>query len=331
MKHLVVKTLFFLSFALIFVACKKDKTNPKTAFDIYIDFWNPTGTNPQISLDEAATSKEIKIDFDKQFEGIAVGNLTKVLIDNFRIIDDNYRNYSISNITAYEFKEEKWKEDVEFTMSYEPTRSLSVVLVLDRSQSLGEDFASVKQFANDFVEKLFAELDNVQIGIVDFSTTVNSLPLTNNQTTITNYINELTEGEFTAFYDGVNEAIDMLLPVEAESKAILGFTDGTDNNSSVGVTSDFLYDKLINDDNEIKISSFMIGLEGKGGVDRNILKKLSANGGVAQFPSGSGELQSAFDNFSSAIANVYNLTYTRNQQQITEANPVKLKFSIQTE
>jgi Mg-chelatase subunit ChlD len=333
MRNLTFKTIFLLSIAVMLFACKKDKSDPKTSFDIYIDFWNPTGTDPQITLDEANTSDEIKIDFTKQFEGIATGNLTQVVIDNFRIIDDNYKNYSISKITAYELNDlNEWKEDVEFTMSYERTRSLSVVLVLDRSKSLGDDFANVKQYAIEFVNRLFEETENnVQIGIVDFATTVNSLPLTNDQASITSYITGLVEGDFTAFYDAVDEAIDMLIPVDAESKAILGFTDGTDNSSSTGVTSTYLYEKLVNDDSDIKISSFMIGLEGKGGVDNTVLQKLSANGGISQFPETSTELQTAFDNFSSAIANVYNLTYTRNQQAIPEASAKQLKFTILTE
>jgi len=335
MKNLTLKTLFLFSIAVLLFACKKDKTEPKTTFDIYIDFWNPTGTDPQISLDETQTSDEIKIDFDKGFIGEAVGTThTKVVIDNFRIIDDNYKNYSISKITAFEKNDlGTWGEDVEFTMSYDKTRSLSVVLVLDRSGSLGDDFVKVKEYAVEFVNKLFEETsNNVRIGIVDFSTITQSLTISSNKTEIISYINslELEVDGFTAFYESVDQAVDMLIAESAaESKAILGFTDGKDNQSTI--TSTDVRNKLVDDVSEIKISSFMIGLEGNGTIEKSVLQNLAVNGGVSQFPANATELQTSFDNFSSAIANVYNLTYTRNQKVIQESAPAKLKFSITTE
>ncbi len=69
----------------------------------------------------------------------------------------------------------------------------------------------------------------------------------------------------------------------AESKAILGFTDGKDNQSTI--TSTELHNKLVDDVSKIKISSFMIGLEGKGPIETTVLKNLAVNGGVSQFPS----------------------------------------------
>ncbi len=331
MKNFTFKTLLMLSIAVTLFACKDDKDEPKKTFDIYIDFWNPTGSDPQVKLDDAKTSKEIKIDFTKKFEGKAVGtNLTEVIIDNFRIIDNNYRNYSIKKINAYEWRETKWKQDVEFTMSYERTRSLSLVMVLDRSESLGEDFTKVKEYAVEFVNKVFETATNARIGIVDFADDVNYLDITSDKNQIISYIQNLKQGKFTRFYDALNQAITMIDGEKnAESRAILGFTDGTDNGQ--GITSTDIRNKLLEDDSKIKISSFMIGLEGKGGVDKNILRNLATNGGVAQFPNGAGELESTFRNFSSAIANVYNLTYTRNKNTIPADQPAKLKFAIETD
>lgn len=335
MKNLPLKLLFLLSISILIFGCKKDKTSPKTAFDIYIDFWNPMGTNPEIKFDESKTSSEIKIDFDKQFEGVAVNaEDAQVIINNFRIIDNNYKNYSITKITPYELNDlNEWREQVEFTVAHQRTKSLSVVLVLDRSNSLGEDFEKVKQYAVAFVNKLFEETnDNVRVGIVDFATEVNSFDISNNKTQIINYISALEMGQYTTFYEAVDKAIDMLLlEVNAESKALLGFTDGVDNSNNATITSTYLHDKLANDESETKISSFMLGFEGEDSVDKNVLNNLSVNGGISQFPTDANQLQISFDNFSKAIANVYSLTYTRRQSVIPETSPAKLKFSIQTE
>lgn len=333
MKNLALKTLLILTTSILLFGCKKDAVNPNPTFELYIDFWNPTGTDPQIKFDETKTAKEIKIDFTKQFEGVAEGtNLTNVIIDNFRIIDGNYNNYTISNITAYEYKSDvgDWRKDVEFKMEYNKTNSLSLILVLDKSESLGEDFAKVKEYAIEFVRKIFLDVDNVQIGVVDFADDVNSLPLTNDQQSIESYINGLQPGQFTALYDAMNQSINMLTGVTAESKAILTFTDGAENNSKVVTSAAVIRDKLLNDESKIKISSFTIGLNGDGAVEESILASLSVNGGISQFPTSVGELDGAFQKFSRAIANVYNLKYIRNQQPIPEATPARLKFVIES-
>ena len=184
------KIIFMLSAMVVFslVSCEEEddpapSANPGRQYYLYIDFWNPSGTNPQISFDAESSSPEIRIDFEQTFAGVAEPpNLTKVLIDNVRIIDDNYVNYEIDAITAFEWREDidDWKIDVEFVMNYEPVGDLNVVLVLDASSSLDDDFTKVKEFASSFVSQIFQASPSAKIGIVDFSDVINSLPLTNN-------------------------------------------------------------------------------------------------------------------------------------------------------
>ncbi|MEO5905348.1 MAG: hypothetical protein ABIQ11_01390, partial [Saprospiraceae bacterium] len=54
----VVATMLFLS------ACGGGgDVSPKSKeFELYIDFWNNTGTTPQITFDAVNTSPEVKID-----------------------------------------------------------------------------------------------------------------------------------------------------------------------------------------------------------------------------------------------------------------------------
>lgn len=334
MKKYANKSLLVLSM-LSLVACDKNEEMPnlRSDFQLYIDFWNPDGSHPEISFDETNTSDAIRIDFDKTFGGSAVGNtFTEVVIDNFRIIDNTNANYEITNITAYEYRDElkDWKEDVEFRMEYETIEDMAVVLVLDRSESLGEDFENVKQYATNFVSQIFAETDQLQVGVVDFADEVNMIPLTSNAAQVTDYIENLEQGRFTTLYEAVNRGVNALQEVDAEAKAIIIFTDGTDNNSNPEYSPQYLMEKIKNDESKSKIISFTIGLEGKGGVDKSVLNTLTVNGGVSTFPKSVNELQRVFENFSSGIANVYNLTYTRNRQPIPENSPVKLRFSIKT-
>jgi len=333
----IVKILF-LSLILLVISCGKDDDNdsstPQTTnreYNLYIDFWNPNGTNPQISFDAENSSSEVRIDFSQTFAGVAVPpHFTNVIIDNVRIIDGQFVNYQIDGITAYEFREDinNWKIDVEFYMAYEPVGHLDVVMVLDASASLGDDFNKVKEFASGFVNKIFTESPSANIGIVDFSDEINSYGLSNNQEGINNYISNIQQGPFTTLYEAMNEGIVILQNNQAEGKAIVTFTDGTDNNSDPIYNPEYLTDKLVNDPNNILINSFTIGLEGNGGVDKPVLENLAANGGVAAFPRTIDELETVFDQFSTSISNVYNLVYVRNQQVIPQTEPVKLKFVI---
>lgn len=316
-------------------ACDPAEDEPKSGrgFQLFLDYWNPDGSSPEINFDADNTSDAIRIDFEKTFGGSVVGNsITQVDIDNFRIIDQNNINHQIEKITAYEFRPDinDWKEDVEFIMEYETIEDLAVVLVLDRSESLGGDFSKVKEYASDFVEQIFRETGRLQVGVVDFADEVESLPLSTNQRDVTDYIGGLQQGRFTTLYEAVNRGVDMLQDVNAEARALVIFTDGTDNNSSLEYNPDYLAQKIRGNGENSPVISFSIGLDGKGEVDKVVLNRLTANGGVATFPRSVDELQQVFEDFSGGIANVYQLTYIRNRQPIPATEPLKLRFDIQT-
>ena len=328
---LILKTVLL---SVVLVSCGGGGgVNPSgTNFDIYIDFWNTSGKSPEIRFDELKTSKEIKIDFTKNFEGQVDGPAgTKVIIDNFRIIDAYSNNYNIQAINAYEFKKETntWKKDVEFTMSFSQSEDISVVLVLDRSESLGTDFETIKNYAVDFIEKIFTERKVVKMGIVDFSDTVNEFPLSTDKEALKKYVKGLKQGKFTALYNAMDAGIDMLQASKSQSRVLFTFTDGADNMAPPAVNADYLLSKIKSDKNSYKITSFCIGLNGKGGVDKPVLTKL-ASSGSANFPETVKELKDVFTKFGRVISNVYNLEYIRNQQIINRTDPRKLKFEIIT-
>lgn len=331
----IFKHLSIFCMILVLVSCGKngvDPKNPKSRdFELYIDFWNTQGTNPQITFDAVNSSPEIKIDFSKTFAGIAVPpKFTNVIIDNVRIIDDNDINYEIDEITAYEWREDinDWKVDVEFTMNYSQVQDLLIMMVLDASASLGTDFEKVKTYAANFITKVLTQIPNARIGVIDFSDEIHSFPPTNNKTALLNYIASVEQGPFTSLYEAVNMGIDFLDNGSAEGKALLVFTDGTDNNSDPEFTPAYLLDRLNNSAATVGINSFTIGLEGNGGVDKPVLEALASNSGDAAFPENIDELGTVFEKFSSSIANVYNLTYVRNQQVIPATDKARLRFVI---
>ncbi len=331
----IIKYLTVFAGILLIGSCGKNGVNPKNPvsreFELYIDFWNTQGTNPQISFDAVNSSPEVKIDFSKTFAGIAVPpKYTNVIIDNVRIIDENDVNYQIDEITAFEWREDinDWKIDVEFTMDYSQVQDLLIMMVLDVSASLGTDIEKVKVYAANFITKVLTDIPNARIGVIDFSDEIHSFPPTNNKIALLNYVASLEQGPFTSLYEAVNMGIDFLDNGHAEGKALLVFTDGTDNNSDPEFTPSYLLDKLDNSSFSVGINSFTIGLEGRGGVDKPVLEALAANSGSAAFPGNIDELGNVFEKFSSSIANVYNLTYVRNQQVIPVTDKARLRFVI---
>jgi Ca-activated chloride channel family protein len=331
----IFRHLLLLPLMVALISCGKNGADPKNPgsrdFELYIDFWNTEGTNPQITFDAVNSSPEVRIDFTKTFAGIAVPpKFTNVIVDNVRIIDNRDVNYQIDGITAYEWREDinNWKIDVEFTMNYTQVQDLVVMMVLDASASLGQDFSKVQHYAVNFVTNVLNEIPNARIGIIDFSDEIHSFPPTNNKTALHNYIASIEQGPFTSLYEAVNLGIDMLSAADAEGKSLLVFTDGTDNNSHPEFAPSYLLDKLNGSASDVRINSFTIGFQGNGGVDKPVLESLAANGGSAAFPKTIDELGKVFEKFSSSIANVYNLTYVRNQQVIPDNDKRKLRFVI---
>lgn len=330
------KILFFISAAIFLSACGNKNENPKPqqpinntkTFELYLDYWNPTGQNPKIVFDAVQTSPEIIIDFSKNFDATILGsNFVDVNIDNVRIIDQDGVNYQIDTIHAFEYINNDWFKDLEFTMDFQPIQDMMVYLVLDVSASLGNDFGTVKNYASNFVNKIFNAVPNARVGVIDFATDVNIFNATNQKENVLSYIDDLQQGQFTSLYQAMDLGINFLQMGNAESKSLLTFTDGSDNNSDTTFNPQSLSNKLLNDPNTVKVVSYTLGLGGT--VNKEILENLALNGGSSAFPASVQELETVFDDFSKTISTVYNLTYRRNQQIIPEANKRSLKFVLE--
>lgn len=343
-KHLNISK--FLTFLLIAglcfsqTACKDDDSgrggdpdNPYGEFYLYLDYWNPTGNDPQIVFDETLSSPEVVIDFTKTFEAENIPpNIVDVLIDNIRIIDDAGDNYQIQDVDAYEYREDNWELDVEFTVFYELVEEMSAFLILDASNSLGDDFATIKEYAQAFVTQVFESIPDTKLGVIDFSNEIGLFQLSDSPDDINNYIESIPQGQFTSLYDAVNLGIEQLNFSDSESKAIMTFTDGIDNNSDPALNPNLLLDKMENNPDGSKIISYTIGFKGNNAnVDEAALETIACNGGLAEFPQSLTQLEQVFKDFSESISTVYTLRYRRNQQPIQETDKRSLKFVISAE
>lgn len=182
-------------------------------------------------------------------------------------IEDNYQRFVFrdvkceqdlsdkgSGLKFYKMTSTGWEPDSEVKnakLDNVATSDMVVVLTLDCSNSLGNNFNRVKNSAINFInilEKACPE-GNVKLGLIAFNSmnyadknTVNIQPLTAaTKETLTDFINKLQMGSNTALYYSIDKASQMLdkyvsqnykMGSEAYDGAIIiSFTDGYDNAS----------------------------------------------------------------------------------------------------
>ena len=322
---LVLRAITFFS-VITFLSCTQSPLDegqsdePIFQTDLLGYYMNSNGDNPQFTVESDSINHFVVFDGQPDLQ-VDTGNLLVSITLNGVSIFDDTSNHTIDTVVVKEYVNNKWTYFPEFKVD-KPTllSSISVILVLDVSNSLGNDFTKVKQYAKDFVKIIFekSESDN-SVGIIDFATDINSLPLTSDEYEIYDYIDSLRQGEYTSMYDAMKIGIEILNQENVEGKALVTFTDGRDNYSK-NTAND-----IINSLSESGIGSYTIGLKGKGGVEVYILSELAVNGRFAVANSAD-DLLKIFEDFAKTIKYMYNLTYYRNNQAIGELRGIKFTF-----
>ncbi len=227
-------------------------------------------------------------------------------------MSDDASSYQIDEIIVEEKNENgEWQFDSEFTISQNNHTDLGVVLCLDSSDSLGDDFENVKTYANQFVEDIFNITDNeAEIAVISFSTDTSMLNFQSQQYVVNNFINTREQGQYTKMYDAIQGGINLFEWTNNafDSKAVVTFTDGKNNLSAI--TN---YNVLTEQMKEKGIRSYTIGLRGNGDISESILDSLAVNGEYKPAESIE-DLSEIFTSFSRQITDVYNVIYTRTSE-----------------
>lgn len=146
----------------------------------------------------------------------------------------------------------EWQPDGETrqgTAGVEEKKSMAVMLVLDCSSSIGDDFVVVQEAAKAFIQSLYDASNgagNIKLGIVSFSKINESLvfnirPLTSESyNEMTRFINRLSTQNGTALYYAMDKSVELMEDYcrksisssEPLSAAVMvTFTDGLDQTS----------------------------------------------------------------------------------------------------
>lgn len=192
-------------------------------------------------------------------------------------------------LSFYKKENNTWQKDSEVSSGVAQFRSdhtMVIVLVLDYSNSLGEDYLKVQESAIEFVNLLSEKTGNrgnVHIGIVAFNyknTILDIIPLTDvNLNRIKSFIRSLTIDNNTALYGAIDQGIIMLEDYvmlnnlnNFDGAALVTFTDGLDNASlkaekNISSPSKYLeYLKPIVTSKYIKnkkLDSYIVAVKGK--------------------------------------------------------------------
>lgn len=326
--------IFLLIAVIILVTSCEDSTflngevTERTVY-LYLDYWNPEDSKPQIEFDSDLSSEAVIIDFNKPYGAEEISTTrAHITFSDIRIVDE-YGNFRILDITPEEYKENLWKPQSEFEVTYSnEVSNVDVVLVLDASGSLGDDFTDIKKYAADFVNDVNNSMDGAQFGVVYFNDTVDYLSLTDDINVVESYINNRANDGYTALYEAMLTGLSILDSSTAESKVMLTFTDGNDSQDGA-VKADVIEKLNYVPDDSIRVQSYTIGFEGEDILDKTTLNDLSVRG-VSVFPEDKEEVEEFFEYFSNVIATVYTLTYERNNSTITEDDKREIRFKIHT-
>jgi len=182
---------------------------------------------------------------------------------------------------------------------------LSVVLVLDASGSMRNNMHFLQEAATTFVHKL-EDVDSALV--VDFNEGVRgSVDFTGDTDRLEQFVEALQAWGGTALYDAIQYGLARIKD-QPGRKAIIVFTDGADNRSSIGES------ELLDYARSVEATVYCVGIRGESGLlarsPRGFMRKLAKEtGGEFFFPDRVGDLIKVFAGISDELHNHYLLAY----------------------
>ncbi len=181
------------------------------------------------------------------------------------------------------------------------SQQVAIALVIDVSGSMGSSgMAYARQAAINFVNNMGAY---DRAAIIKFGTSASLVqPMTSNKDVLIAAINTLVHGGWTAMYDGFYMGIAEC-ETEPGNRAVIGFTDGQENNSST------TKQQVINYANQVGVPLYTIGVTAS--INVTVLQELAnATGGSYYFSPDQSGIGEIYDKISENIASQYRIVFT---------------------
>ena len=193
----------------------------KYIFLLFVLFpaWLPLYASPYLKIKSIDTATEFpKIDINVDVRGKNKNVLQDLNEDSFLVYEDGTR---INNLQV--------------TSLNDTQKQIHIILCIDSSRSITPAF--LNEIKKSAVDMLSAGNLSSQIALYRFNDNVVLLnDFTDNIQSLSNSINDIERhGSNTLLYNAIYDAIQLLDDVQAENRAIVVFTDGIDEGSSVNV------------------------------------------------------------------------------------------------
>ncbi len=312
----IIRFLMILIPVIFILSCDSPEEKDLEFF-LFGEYTNTTGANPEFTISDELTDSEVYFDGTIDYE-VAVPSI-RITMNNLSVYSET-ENYYIDRVEIEEQMDGEWVWFPEYEVEFGNLTQISVILVLDVSESLGNNFDDVLNYAIEFVEIVIANTPEAQIGVVSFSDTITELQPTIDTQEIEDFISNQEMGSYTRMYDAMSIGIDMLSGLEVDGRALVSFTDGWDTYSTVTPA------ELVTEMNGLGVRSYTMGLSGQGGVNTAVLEQLAVNGQY-RLTSSKSDLRTVFQFFAQSVSNVYQITYWRSSQTIITPRPIRYKFT----
>jgi Ca-activated chloride channel family protein len=244
--------------------------------------------------------------------GIDLVNVSATVVDR--------KGGLVTELTADDFEiyEDGRKQTIRFFAAGDPVGPdhpgppLHLGVLLDVSESMGEDIGFTKTAAIRFLNRL---LDAVDIVVVDFDTEVRAARYSQHEfARVVERIRQKKAGGFTALYDAIGVYLDGAGGQDGR-KVMLLYTDGGDTRSAMG------YSELIDLLKASDVTVYAIGaLEHQPPSAKNdqrlkLQQIAEVTGGQAFFPSVVKDLDSVYDKVVAEVRAQYTLGYQSSNEK----------------
>jgi Ca-activated chloride channel homolog len=234
--------------------------------------------------------------------GIDLVNVSATIVDR--------RGNLVTDLTADDFElyEDGKKQSIRYFAAGDPDSGppLHLAVLLDVSESMGEDIGFTKTAAIRFLNRL---IDASDIAVTDFDTEIRAARYSQNEfPRVVERIRQKKAAGFTALYDAIGVALDSAAGQDGR-KVMLLYTDGGDTRSAMSFSD--LVDLLKASD----VTVYAIGvlehqLQSSRADQRMKLQQIAeTTGGQAFFPTATKDLDGVYDKVVAEIRAQYTLGY----------------------